>query len=199
MDNKALFKIQYGLFVLSSQGAKGDNGCIVNTVMQITDNPLDIVIGLNKKNYSHQNIMANNKICLSVLTQDVPFAIIKQFGFQSGKDVDKFADITVAKASNGLLYLPTYSNAYISGTVIESYDFDTHTLFKVLVEDAQVLSDVTSVTYEYYQKHIKQTATTSITKGWRCNICGYVHPFETIPEDFICPWCKHGIIDFTKI
>ncbi len=198
--NEALFKIQYGLYVLSSVNKDGqDNGCIINTLMQVTVNPLTLVIGLNKSNYSYENIMATKKVCLSVLSEDVPFAVFKQFGYQSGRDVKKFVGVTSKKAENGLLYLPEYSNSYLSGSVIETYDFETHVLFKVLLEEAEVLNNKTSVTYEYYQKHIKEVQATTVTKGWRCKICGYIYEGDPLPEDFICPICKHGAIDFEKL
>ena len=201
VDPNAMFKLSYGLFVLSANDGSKDNGCIINTVMQVTDVKKRIAIAVNKANYTHDMIKKTGEFNVSVLTTDVPFKVFQQFGFQSGRDVDKFAqDGAVARTANGLRYIPEYSNAVISGKVTEEYDYDTHTLFVADVTEAAVLSNITSVTYQYYFDHIKpQPQPMTDKKGYVCKICGFIYEGEELPADYICPLCKHGAEDFEKL
>ena len=202
VDPQTLFKLSYGLFVVSSRNGDRDNGCIINTVMQVTDTPKRIAIAVNKANYTHDMIHASGVFNLSVLSQDAPFGLFKRFGFQSGRDADKFAGLDgVQRAVNGVTYITGPANALISGRVISEQDLGTHTLFVADVTEARTLSSVPSATYTYYFDHIKpkpQPADT-VKKGWVCKICGYVYEGETLPADFICPLCKHGAEDFEPL
>lgn len=200
MDNKAMFKIGYGLYVVTAQNGQKDNGFINNTFMQVTVNPNRVILAINKANYTHDMVLSTGKFNVSMLTTATPFSVFQHFGFQSGRDVDKFADCSEIKRSeNGLIYLSKYSNGYISGQVVATTDFGTHTLFIADVTDAVVLSDETSLTYDFYMKFIKPQPKKTKKKGWRCRICGYVYEGEFLPPDFICPICKHGAADFEPI
>lgn len=199
-----MFNISYGLFVLSAKEGDKDNGCIINTVMQITDNPKRIVIGVNKANYTHDMIMKSRKFNVSILSQSAKFDTFKCFGFRSGKDANKFADRPDAKRSeNGLLYLTQETNAYICATVETTIDCGTHTMFVAAVDAGEVLNDEPSVTYTYYQENIKPKPQVAPAdkkvKGFVCKICGYVYEGEVLPPDFVCPLCKHGAEDFEPI
>ena len=205
IEKQAMFKLSYGLFVLTTKKGDKQNGCIVNTVSMLTDEPKRVTVFVNKANYTEQLLRENGEFCVSVLTEKTPFEVFKQFGFQSGRDVDKFANGSYPTAENGLYYLPNYSNAIICGKVIDAYDYDTHTLFVAEITEAKTLSKTPSVSYEYYQNHIKpkpqaQKAEEVEKAGKRyvCKICGYVHEGE-LPEDFICPWCKHPASDFEEM
>ena len=204
IEKEAMYKITYGLFVLTSTDGEKQNGCIVNTVSMITDNPKRIVVFVNKANYTEELLRKTGVFNVSVLTEKTPFETFKQFGFSSGRDTDKFAGKAYPKTENGLYYLPEYANAVMSAKVIDCYDYGTHTLFVAEVTEAKTLSDDKSVSYEYYQNHIKPKPEVPKTeeKGgkekWVCKICGYVHEGE-LPDDFICPWCKHPASDFEKI
>ncbi|MBQ7432907.1 MAG: flavin reductase [Lachnospiraceae bacterium] len=203
MNEKAMFQIGYGLYVLTAQEDGVDNGCITNSVMQVTSKPNRIAITVNKQNKTHDMIFRTAKAAVSVLTEAAPFSIYQHFGFQSGKNVDKFADFTdVARAENGLYYVTKYTNAYMAGTVYHAIDLGTHTMFLLNVEECEILSDVPSVTYNYYQKHVKPRPAATETrdqKGYRCTVCGYIYEGEVLPEDFVCPICKHGAADFEPI
>ena len=202
IDNSAFFKLSYGLFVLTARDGEKDNGCIINTVTQLTDTPKRITIAVNKQNLTHDMILKTGVFNVSVLTEEVPFKVFQHFGFQSGRDVDKFADCEVqARAQNGLMYLPKYTNAFFSAQVIEAKDYGTHTLFIADVTQAQVLSEEKSVTYAYYFDHIKPKPAPADEqkKGFVCKICGYVYEGEELPADFICPLCKHGAEDFEPL
>lgn len=200
MDNKALFNIGYGLYVLTARDGAKDNGCIINTVMQVTSNPVLLAIGVNKQNYTHDMILKSKEFNISVLTTNTPFKVFEHFGFQSGRNVNKFENCEVElRSENGILYLPKFINSYLSCKVIETIDFETHSMFKAEVIDAKTISDEDTVTYTYYQNHIKPKLQPTQKTGWRCNICGYIYEGETLPPDFICPICKHGAVDFTKI
>lgn len=202
IDNNAFFKLSYGLFVLTAKDNDKDNGCIINTVTQLTDEPKRITIAVNKQNLTHDMIMKTGVFNVSVLSQDVPFKIFQHFGFQSGRDTDKFAEFEdKSRSDNGLYYLNKYSNAFLSARVIETKDYGTHTLFIADIEQAEVLSDVPSVTYAYYFDHIKPKPQPADEKkkGFVCKICGYVYEGEELPADFICPWCKHGAADFEPL
>ncbi len=202
VDNSAFFKLSYGLFVLTARDGDKDNGCIINTVTQLTDSPKRITIAVNKANYTHDMILKTGVFAVSVLSEDVPFKTFQHFGFQSGRDVDKFADWdSCARAANGVRYVPEYANAFMAATVIEARDYGTHTLFVADVTQAQVLSDAPSVTYAYYFAHIKPkpAPVEEHKKGFVCKICGYVYEGDELPEDFICPLCKHGAKDFEPL
>ncbi len=202
IENKAMYKISYGLYMLTTTDGEKQNGCIVNTVAMFTDNPKRIVFFVNKANYSNELLKKTGVFNVSVLTESAPFDLFKQFGFVSGRDTDKFAQGEYPKSENGLYYLPKHANSLISGKVVESYDYGTHTLFVAEVTEAQVLSDERSVTYEYYQERIKAkpqaAAAPSDKEKWVCKVCGYVHE-GALPDDFICPWCKHPASDFEKV
>lgn len=200
MDSKALFKIGYGLYVLTAKDGEKDNGCIINTVMQVTSDPCQIAIAVNKMNYTNQMIGVNKKFNVSVLSETAKFDVFKHFGFQSGATVNKFDNYTDAKRSpNGLYYITKDTNAYMSAYVKQEIDLNTHTLFIAQLVAAEVLSEVATVTYDFYQKNIKPKPQETKKSGWRCKICGYVYEGENLPADFICPWCKHGAADFEKI
>lgn len=198
IDNKALFNISYGLFVLVAREGDKDNGCIVNTVTQVAEEPLTLGIAVNKKNLTHDMILRTSRFNVCMLTEEAPITVFRHFGYQSGRNADKFKDYPEAQRSeNGLLYLPKYTNAFISGQVNRTIDLGGHTLFLASVEEAKILGEQPSLTYAYYQQHIKQAAPAK--KGWRCKVCGYVYEGEELPKDFICPICKHGVEAFEKI
>ncbi len=200
MDKKALYNIGYGLYVLSTKVNNKDNGCIINTVTQVTSSPCMISICVSKMNYTNEMIKNSKKFNISILTKDSKFDIYERFGYKSGKDTDKFASFDDTKRSgNGILYLTKNANSYISVDVKQEYDFGTHTMFLGEVTDSECLSDTESVTYEYYQKNIKPKPEKTAKSGWRCKICGYIYEGEILPEDYICPLCKHGAVDFEKI
>lgn len=202
MDTSALYKLGYGLYVLTAKDGKKDNGCIINTMIQTTQNPLTAVIAVNKQNFTHDMIMKSGKCNVSVLTQEAPFDIYKHFGFQSGKTVDKISGYeNTERAENGLIYIPKFTNAYFSLNVTDTKDLGTHTLFFVSIADAVKLSDVESVSYSYYQANVKpkKPAPAKGKTVWRCKICGYEYVGDELPPDFICPICKHGASDFEKI
>jgi len=202
VDRAAMFKLSYGLFVLTERESGKDNGCIINTAMQLTSSPPRMSITVNKANYTHDMIVSTGEFNVSILTQDAPFCVFEQFGFQSGKDVDKFAGCGYDdRALNGVRYLPEYTNGVISGKVIESRDCGTHTLFIADVTQAFTLSDEPSTTYQYYADHIKPKpqAPKEKKKGFVCKICGYVYEGDVLPGDFVCPICKHGAEDFESV
>ena len=200
MDLKALFKIGYGLYVLTANDGEKDNGCIINTVMQVTSDPCQIAIAVNKLNYTNQMIQKNKKFNISVLSESSTFDIFKHFGFQSGANVDKFLTfLDVKRSPNGLLYITKDTNAYMSAYVKQEIDLGTHTLFIAQLVASEVLSDIPTVTYDFYQKNIKPKPQEIKKSGWRCKICGYVYEGEDLPPDYICPLCKHGASDFEKI
>ena len=201
VDPSAMFKLSYGLFVLTALDGDKHNGCIINTAAQLTDNPKRITIAVNKANYTHDMILKTGVFNVSVLSTSAPFALFKQFGFQSGRDVEKFdGKYEIRVSDNGLIYLNQYANAFISGKVVDALDYGTHTLFVADVTEAKVLSKEPSVTYAYYFDHIKpKPQPKDETKpGWICKICGYVYEGEDLPADFICPLCKHGAEDFER-
>ena len=199
MNNSAMFKLSYGLFVLSAKSGEKDNGCIINTAAQVTTSPNRITIAVNKQNYTHDMIQDTKEFNLSILDQTVPFSVFQNFGFQSGREVDKFAAGGYRRSENGLFYLPEHTSAYISGKVVQEVDLGTHTLFLADVTDAEMVSGLESVTYSYYQDNIKPKKQETNKKGYRCKICGYIYEGDELPADFICPICKHGAADFEKI
>ena len=200
INKEALFKLSYGLFVLTAGDEGKDNGCIINTCIQAADSPERIVIAVNKSGYTHDMILKTKKFNVSMLDESAPMAVFEHFGFQSGKSVNKFeTDVYGAKKSeNGVYYLTEHTNAYISAYVTDTVDLGTHTLFIATVVKAEKLADTTSVTYDYYFKNIKP-APSAKAKGWVCKICGYVYEGEELPADFICPLCKHPASDFEKL
>ncbi len=201
---EAMFKFSYGLFVLTAKDGKKDNGCIINTAAQLTDTPKRINIAVNKANYTHDMIMNTGVFNLSVLSEKADFDTFKRFGFASGRDTDKFDgfEASCQRSANGLYYVTEGVNSFISAKVIDTHDYGTHTLFVAEVTEAQVISPDPSVTYAYYFAHIKPKPQPKIEEkkvGWICKICGYVYEGDPIPEDFICPLCKHPASDFEKI
>lgn len=198
IENNALFKISYGLYVLTAKDGEKDNGCIINTAQQVTDNPKRICVAVNKQNYTHDMIMKTGEFNVCALTEDTPFEVFSHFGFKSGRDTEKFSGEPL-RTKNGIAYIGGVSNAVISGKVENTVDCGTHTLFIAEVTEAKVLSDAPSVTYDYYFKHIKPKPETAKKKGYVCKICGYVYEGEELPADFICPLCKHGAEDFEPL
>ncbi len=196
---KALFNIGYGLYVVTSNDGKKDNGLIVNTVVQLTSTPNRVAVAINKANYSHHVIRQTGVMNVNCLSQDAPFSIFERFGFQSGRNVDKFAGETPLRSANGVAYLSQYSNALLSLKVEQYLDFDTHGMFVCSVEDARVISDVPTMTYAYYQQNVKPKPETEGKKGFVCKVCGYIYEGDTLPDDFVCPLCKHGAADFEPI
>ena len=198
-DLTALFKIGYGLYVITSNDGKKDNGLIVNTVTQVTNTPNRIAVTINKDNYSHHVIKQTGKMNINCLTVEAPFKVFQVFGFQSGRNVDKFADCEPLRTDNGLVFLPRYINSVMSLKVEQYVDLDTHGMFICSVTEARVLSDRETMTYSYYHEHVKPKPETAGKKGYVCKICGYVYEGDPLPEDFICPLCKHGAADFEPI
>ena len=205
MDQKVMYALSYGLFVLSSRRGEKDNGCITNTAIQVTSEPNRIAIAVNKANFTHDMVKETGKFTVSVLSEEAKFELFQRFGFQSGRDVDKLADFQehIARDGNGVVYVTQGTNAWISCQVVSTMDLGTHTLFVADVLDGGVLSQVPSATYSYYQANIKPKpaapAGESSKKRWVCTICGYVYEGEELPADFICPLCKHGAEDFEKL
>ncbi len=198
-DLSALFNIGYGLYVITSNDGKKDNGLIVNTVTQVTNTPNRIAVTINKDNYSHHVIKQTGGMNINCLTEDAPFAVFEQFGFQSGRNVDKFADCEPLRSDNGLVFLPRYINSFMSLKVEQYLDLDTHGMFICSVTEARVISDRPTMTYGYYHENVKPKPETEGKKGYVCKICGYVYEGDTLPEDFVCPLCKHGVADFEPI
>ena len=199
MDNAVMYKLTYGLFVLTAKEGEKDNGCIINTAMQVTGDPNRIIVVVNKQNYTHDMIMNTKKFNVSLLNTEADFDLFKQFGFQSGRDVDKMEGVSFSRSENGLAYLNNMVNGYISGQVISTTDLGSHTMFLADVTDGKVLSDTESVTYAYYHKNIKPAPQPAKKKGWICKICGYVYEGEDLPDDFVCPICKHPASDFEPL
>ena len=205
MDKKAMYKLSYGLFVLTAKDEEKDNGCIINTAIQASSMPNQLSICVNKANLTHDMIVKTGKYTVSVISQDAGFDLFKHFGFQSGKDVDKFKNFEKCKrGENSIYYITEGTNAYISVNVSKTEDLGSHTMFIGEITDMEVLSETPSVTYDYYLKNIKpqpeNVGTTTDGKTiWRCTICGYEYVGEELPEDFICPLCKHPASDFEKI
>ena len=198
-DLTALFNIGYGLYVVTSFDGKKDNGLIVNTVTQVTNAPNRIAVTINKENYSHHVIRQTGKMNINCLTTDAPFAVFEKFGFTSGRNVDKFAGCEPLRSDNGLVFLPRHINSFMSLKVEQYVDLDTHGMFICSVTEARVLSDRETMTYTYYQNNVKPKPQTEGKKGYVCKVCGYIYEGETLPDDFICPLCKHGVADFEEI
>lgn len=205
MDKKAMYKLSYGLFVLTAKEAEKDNGCIINTAIQAASEPNQLSICVNKLNYTHDMVLRTGEFTVSVLSQNAKFDLFRQFGFQSGRDVNKFENFDAcARGANGIYYITEGTNAYISVKVKKTEDLGSHTMFIGEITDMEVLSDAPSVTYAYYLENIKPKPqavgkTESGQTVWRCTICGYEYVGEELPEDFVCPLCKHPASDFEKV
>ena len=200
MDKSVMYKLSYGLFVLTAKDGEKDNGCIINTAMQVTGEPNRIIVVVNKQNYTHDMIMKTKKFNVSIIDTDADFDLFKRYGFQSGRDVDKLDGVSFSRSENGIAYLNEMVNGYISGEVISETDLGSHTMFLADVVDGQTTAkDKESVTYEYYHKNIKPSPVKTSKKGWVCKICGYIYEGEVLPADFICPLCKHPASDFEPL
>lgn len=211
IDKKALYALTYGLFVLTAKEGEKDNGCIVNTVQMLTSDPTRVVVFVNKSNYTEGMIARTGEFNVSILQKDTPFALFKNFGFSSGKDVDKFAGRVYPRTENGLYYIYENSNAMLSCKVVGMHDYGTHTLFVGEVVEAKTLSSQKSLSYETYLAEVKPqtkpapkasaekaSESAPAVEKWVCKVCGYVHE-GPLPEDFICPWCKHPASDFERV
>ncbi|MEE1047201.1 MAG: flavin reductase, partial [Clostridia bacterium] len=198
-DLSALFNIGYGLYVVTSNDGKKDNGLIVNTVTQVTNTPNRIAVTINKENYSHHIIKQTGKMNINCLTTEAPFSVFEDFGFVSGRNADKFANCEPLRSDNGLAFLPRYINSFMSLKVEQYVDLETHGMFICSVTEARVLSDKETMTYTYYQNKVKPKPETEGKKGFVCKICGYVYEGDTLPDDIVCPLCKHGAADFEEI
>ncbi len=199
LEPAAIHKLSYGLFVLSAREGEKDNGCIVNTVMQVTDKPKRISVAVNNGNLTHDMIAATGHFNVSVLSEEADFALFQQFGFASGREKDKFAGEVECRTANGIRYLVRGTNAVLSGRVTQTVAFETHTVFYADVTEGWTLSDVPSVTYQYYFDHIKPKPQAAARKKWVCQICGYEYDGDVLPEDFVCPLCRHGASDFALV
>lgn len=198
-DLTSLFNIGYGLYIVTSNDGKKDNGLVVNTVTQVTNTPNRLAVVINKDNYSHHVIRQTGIMNVNCLSTDAPFKIFETFGFQSGRSADKFASIKPLRSDNGLAFLPEYINSFLSLKVVQYIDLETHGMFVCDITEARVISDRETMTYTYYQKHVKPKPQTQGKKGYVCKICGYVYEADELPDDFVCPLCKHGVADFEPI
>lgn len=203
MNTKTMYNLTYGLFVLTSACEGKESGCIINTAGQVTTTPNRISIAVNKANFTKELVEGSGRFNISILSEKADFELFRHFGFQSGRDVDKFAGFAnCSRSANGLYYITTGTNGFISASVEQKIDLGSHTLFIASVEDMEVLSDAASATYAYYQSVIKPGPAQSATAGktaWRCRICGHVYEGEELPADYICPLCKHPASDFEKV
>ena len=204
MDQQVMYQLSYGLFVLTSAFEGRESGCIINTAGQVTSEPNRISITVNKSNFTHDLVTESRQFNLSILSESASFDTFKHFGFQSGREVDKFAGYGACQRSaNGLYYITAGTNGFLSATVERALDLGTHTLFIAGVDDMELIADVPSATYAYYQSHIKpkpqKTEAATGKTVWRCRVCGYIYEGENLPEDFICPLCKHPASDFEKV
>ncbi|MBE6018544.1 MAG: flavin reductase [Lachnospiraceae bacterium] len=205
MDKKAMYKLSYGLFVLTAISKGQVNGCIINTAIQAASDPNQMSICVNKANHTHDMVLESGRFCVSVISQDADFALFKRFGFQSGRDANKFSGYKEFEfGKNGLPYITEGTNAYFEVIVDKTVDLGSHTMFIGNIADMEVLSTAGSATYEYYQENIKPKpekvgATPQGKTIWRCRICGYEYTDGDLPEDFICPICKHPASDFEKV
>ena len=199
LDPKALFKIGYGLYVVTSRDGNKDNGCIVNTVSQLTDTPLRVAVNINKANFSHDLIKKTGVLNVNCLNNEAPFSVFQEFGFVSGRDKNKFEGKEIIRSENGLAVLPNYINAFISLKVDQYVDLGTHGMFICSVTESKIINNVETMTYNYYQANVKPKPDTQKKKGFVCKVCGYVYEGDELPEDIICPLCKHGAADFEPI
>jgi len=198
-DLTALFNIGYGLYVVTSNDGRKDNGFIVNSVNQVTNVPNRVAVTINKENYSHHVIKQTGKMNLNCLSVDAPFALFERYGFCSGRNVDKFEGVDVLRSDNGLVFLPRHINSFLSLDVEQYVDLGTHGMFICTISEARVISNAESMTYAYYHSHVKPQPETAGKKGFVCKICGWVYEGETLPDDIVCPLCKHGAADFEPI
>lgn len=198
-DPTALFKIGYGLYVLTVKEGEKENGCIINTVSQLTSNPVKVAVTVNKDNYTHDFIVKTGKMNVNCLSTDAPFGIFEWFGFVSGRDKDKMDGMSVSRSENGIAYLNFFINSFLSLEVESTVDLETHTMFICKVTEAKVLNDKESMTYAYYHANVKPKPQPKEKKGYVCKICGYIYEGEELPADFVCPICKHGAEDFEKL
>jgi flavorubredoxin/flavin reductase (DIM6/NTAB) family NADH-FMN oxidoreductase RutF len=198
-DMRALFNIGYGLYVVTSNDGKKDNGLIVNTVTQVTNTPNRIAVTINKENYSHHVIKQTGRMNVNCLSTDAPFSIFQRFGFHTGRTVDKFEGIEEMRSDNGLRFLPQYINAFFSLKVEDYVDLDTHGMFICSIVESRVITNKETMTYTYYQDNVKPKPETEGKKGYVCKVCGYVYEGDELPDDFVCPLCKHGAADFEPI
>ena len=199
IDPKALFNIGYGLYVVTSRDGERDNGLIVNTVSQITSDPLTVAVAINKSNYSHDIIKKTGKMNVCPLSESAPFKVFETFGMQSGRNVNKFENCEPKRSENGLVVLPKFINSFFSLEVLNCVDMGTHGLFLCSVTETEIISDEDTMTYTYYHKNVKPKPQTDKKKGFVCTICGYVYEGETLPEDFVCPLCLHPASDFRPV
>ena len=198
-DLTALFNIGYGLYVVTTNDGIRDNGLIVNTVSQVTNTPNRIAVTINKQNYSFHTIQKTGVLNVNCLDVSAPFSLFQRFGFQSGRTVDKFAGMEVLRSDNGLAFLPRYINSFMSLKVESYVDMDTHGMFICTVTEARVMSDAETMTYTYYQKNVKPKPETEGKHGFVCKVCGWIYEGDELPDDIICPLCKHGAADFEPI
>lgn len=199
MDDNAMQKLSYGLFVVTAHEGGKDNGCITNTVSQVTIKPNRITLAVDKSNYTHDMIVRTGKFNVSILSEDASFDTFKHWGFQSGRTIDKAAGIEFSRADNGVIYITSGVNAILCAKVDNTIDLGTHSLFIASVEEAFCLNETPSATYTYYHEHIKPAPEKPKKKGWICVICGYIYEGEILPEDYICPLCKHPASDFKPL
>ncbi|MBQ9156334.1 MAG: flavin reductase [Eubacterium sp.] len=195
----ALFKIGYGLYVITSKDGDKDTGCIANSVTQLTNAPNRIAVTLNKANYTHDVVLTSRKLNVNCLSVDAPFAVFENFGFQSGRDVNKFATWPLLRAGNGIAYLPKFINSFMSLDVEAVDDLGTHTMFICSVSEARVISSRETMTYNYYQENVKPKPQPAEKKGFVCQVCGYIYEGDELPADFQCPICKHPASDFKPL
>lgn len=200
MSKNPLFKVGYGLYILTSKNGDVDNGCIINSVMQIAERPDRIAVSVNNANYTKEIIQNGGKFNVSVLTEETPFYVFEHFGFSSGRKVNKFEKTdNLFRSENGIYVVPKFANSYISGEVTDSIELGTHTMFIANVTGGYVFNDLPTVTYNYYQENIKPKQPKTEKKGWVCNVCGYIYEGDELPEDYVCPICKHGAADFERL
>jgi flavin reductase (DIM6/NTAB) family NADH-FMN oxidoreductase RutF len=197
-DLTALLKIGYGLYVVTSNDGKKDNGLIVNTITQVTNTPNRVAVTISKENYSHHIIKQTGVMNVNCLSTEAPFSVFENFGFKSGRNTDKFENVNILRSDNGLAFLNRYINSFMSLKVEQYVDLDTHGMFICSITEARVISDIPTMTYTYYLENVKPKPKTEGKKGFVCKICGYVYEGDTLPEDFICPPCKHPASDFEK-
>ena len=202
MNTKALFQIPYGMYLLSVRENDFDNACIINTLSQVTDSPSRISVCVNKTTLTHDMLLRTGVLTVSMLAVNAPFTLFERFGFQSGKNTNKFQGFgSVIRSQNGLLRLTDHSNAFVCGKVCQSLDLGSHTVFIADLTDAGILSEAPTMTYTDYHTRVKpqRVSAETQTAGYRCRICGYVFEGDTLPEDFVCPICRHGADDFEQL
>ena len=198
-DLRALFNIGYGLYVVTTNDGKKDNGCIVNTVTQVTNSPNRVAVTINKENYTHHIVEQSGIMNVNCLSVEAPFSVFEKYGFQSGRSVDKLADVEELRSDNGLRFLPQYINAFFSLKVEKYVDLGTHGMFICSITESRVITKAETMTYTYYQNNVKPKPETEGKKGYVCKVCGYVYEGDELPDDFVCPLCKHGAADFEPI